>query len=243
MSRSGVAPWREVYAVGRNLQQNATVFAIRALARLRCPSHPRGGYECSSSGRAGRSTPTPPTAAGIGVLLTGLLLGIRHGIDWDHIAAITDITSTTAAATAAEAAHAGQIDRTDEAHQHGHGGHDELQARGDTPATRALAESQTGEHGRPGWWRRERERREPEPRKRGRRERGRRERGRRERGRRERELFVPGATVLQRWFRTERGEAVRLGTLYAGRPRHRRRGPRARRHLVRGAAAGTGSTR
>lgn len=35
-----------------------------------------------------------PTAANIGVLVTGLLLGIRHGIDWDHIAAITDITSS-----------------------------------------------------------------------------------------------------------------------------------------------------
>ena len=34
----------------------------------------------------------------IGVLAAALALGIRHGIDWDHIAAITDITSTTAAA-------------------------------------------------------------------------------------------------------------------------------------------------
>ena len=33
-----------------------------------------------------------------GVLGASLALGIRHGIDWDHIAAITDITSTTAAA-------------------------------------------------------------------------------------------------------------------------------------------------
>jgi high-affinity nickel-transport protein len=33
----------------------------------------------------------------IGVLAAALALGIRHGIDWDHIAAITDITSTTAA--------------------------------------------------------------------------------------------------------------------------------------------------
>src|SRR6266487_663285 len=29
-----------------------------------------------------------------GVLLTALGLGFRHGIDWDHIAAITDITSS-----------------------------------------------------------------------------------------------------------------------------------------------------
>lgn len=33
----------------------------------------------------------------VGVLGAALALGIRHGIDWDHIAAITDITSTTAA--------------------------------------------------------------------------------------------------------------------------------------------------
>jgi high-affinity nickel-transport protein len=34
---------------------------------------------------------------GIGVYAAALALGIRHGIDWDHIAAITDITSTAAA--------------------------------------------------------------------------------------------------------------------------------------------------
>ena len=33
----------------------------------------------------------------MGVLGAALALGIRHGIDWDHIAAITDITSTAAA--------------------------------------------------------------------------------------------------------------------------------------------------
>src|SRR3989337_2611463 len=33
----------------------------------------------------------------IGIIAAALALGIRHGIDWDHIAAITDITSTTAA--------------------------------------------------------------------------------------------------------------------------------------------------
>ena len=59
----------------------------------------------------------------IGVIGASFALGIRHGIDWDHIAAITDITSTTA----------GTIERderwlvgepavmlTDESH-HGHG--------------------------------------------------------------------------------------------------------------------------
>jgi high-affinity nickel-transport protein len=31
---------------------------------------------------------------GVGVLLSAFFFGFRHGIDWDHIAAITDITST-----------------------------------------------------------------------------------------------------------------------------------------------------
>jgi len=34
------------------------------------------------------------TGGGIGLLVTALLLGFRHGIDWDHIAALTDITSS-----------------------------------------------------------------------------------------------------------------------------------------------------
>jgi hypothetical protein len=71
--------------------------------------------------------------AGLGVLITGLLLGIRHGIDWDHIAAITDITSTTAATTAAEAAHAEQH-RATAGHEHGHGGSTEIQVHGAAPA-------------------------------------------------------------------------------------------------------------
>jgi high-affinity nickel permease len=81
--------------------------------------------------------------AGVGVLVTGLLLGVRHGIDWDHIAAITDITSTTSAATAAEEAHL----RTHaglEGHEHPHGGLPEVAAhagrdelgRGVMPAAR-----------------------------------------------------------------------------------------------------------
>jgi len=32
----------------------------------------------------------------VGVISAALALGLRHGIDWDHIAAITDITSTAA---------------------------------------------------------------------------------------------------------------------------------------------------
>ena len=86
------------------------------------------------------------TPAGLGVLITGLLLGIRHGIDWDHIAAITDITSTTAAASSAEAAHARQHQAVTD-HHHGHGGTTEMEAHGaamtslprPTPGTAATA--------------------------------------------------------------------------------------------------------
>ncbi len=76
--------------------------------------------------------------AGVGVLVTGLLLGVRHGIDWDHIAAITDITSTTAGATAAEAQHAQQHESL-AGHDHPHGGPGEAAAHvrpaGDGPGT------------------------------------------------------------------------------------------------------------
>ncbi|MEO6197623.1 MAG: hypothetical protein ABIP58_05875, partial [Dehalococcoidia bacterium] len=40
--------------------------------------------------------PILATAGSIGIISASLALGIRHGIDWDHIAAITDITSTAA---------------------------------------------------------------------------------------------------------------------------------------------------
>jgi high-affinity nickel permease len=83
-----------------------------------------------------------PPVADVGILLTGLVLGIRHGIDWDHIAAITDITSTTASASMAEAAHAGQhVDMG--GHQHAHGGPVEVRAHdagpGGATAAPALA--------------------------------------------------------------------------------------------------------
>src|ERR671913_1267672 len=57
---------------------------------------------------------------GLGILFTGLLLGFRHGFDWDHIAAITDITSTTAAADAGGEIH--EADHDLNPHAHGHGG-------------------------------------------------------------------------------------------------------------------------
>ncbi len=81
-----------------------------------------------------------PSAAGIGVLITGLLLGIRHGIDWDHIAAITDITSTTAAAGMAEAAHTDQH-LTVPGHVHGHGGANEVRSHHAGPGGATLAPS------------------------------------------------------------------------------------------------------
>jgi high-affinity nickel-transport protein len=80
----------------------------------------------------------PPVAAvaagGAGVLVTGLLLGFRHGFDWDHIAAITDITSTSATADVGAAIH----EREHEAHPHahGHGGASEQVTHG--PAGRSL---------------------------------------------------------------------------------------------------------
>jgi high-affinity nickel-transport protein len=71
------------------------------------------------------------------LLTTALLLGIRHGIDWDHIAAITDITSTTAAAEAGERAH--HAAHAHGAPEHGHGGPAELATHGSGGATAALA--------------------------------------------------------------------------------------------------------
>jgi hypothetical protein len=84
------------------------------------------------------SATNAPTAVSLGVLLTGLFLGIRHGIDWDHIAAITDITSTTAAASLAEAAHEGQH-LSASGHRHFHGGELELRAHDAGPGASTLA--------------------------------------------------------------------------------------------------------
>jgi high-affinity nickel-transport protein len=79
-----------------------------------------------------------PTAVDLGVLVTGLLLGIRHGIDWDHIAAITDITSSTASASIADAAHAEQH-RSTSGHSHAHGGEPEIRAHDAGPGAATLA--------------------------------------------------------------------------------------------------------
>jgi hypothetical protein len=59
------------------------------------------------------------SAAALPLLATALVLGIRHGIDWDHIAAIADITSTTAAGDAGERAHLARHARGAQPHAHG----------------------------------------------------------------------------------------------------------------------------
>lgn len=65
----------------------------------------------------------------LGLLTTALVLGIRHGFDWDHLAAITDVTSTTTTADAAELGHEVTHEVTHE-HVHRHGGPDEIAAHG-----------------------------------------------------------------------------------------------------------------
>jgi len=65
---------------------------------------------------------------GAGVFAAALALGIRHGIDWDHIAAITDITS--ASASVSEEGESWLIGEpgvmlTDESHHSQHGPHSE----------------------------------------------------------------------------------------------------------------------
>jgi high-affinity nickel-transport protein len=72
------------------------------------------------------SAPVAAAAGGIGVLVTGLLLGFRHGFDWDHIAAIADITSTSSAADVATGIHEADHRVHPHDHEHVHGGPDEL---------------------------------------------------------------------------------------------------------------------
>ena len=71
-------------------------------------------------------------AGTIALLLTALLLGLRHGIDWDHLAAIADITSTTSAAEAAEVEHE-EAHEGVHAHEHEHGGDAELSTHESEP--------------------------------------------------------------------------------------------------------------
>ena len=81
---------------------------------------------------------TPQT---VGLLVTAVVLGIRHGIDWDHIAAITDITSTTGTADAGTAAHHEQhraLAEVTDWHRHDHGGPSELHAHDQGPGAATL---------------------------------------------------------------------------------------------------------
>lgn len=74
------------------------------------------------------------TAGDVGLIVTALVLGLRHGLDWDHLAAITDITSTTAAADAATEAHEishRRLASTRHDHDHEHGGPSELATHAD----------------------------------------------------------------------------------------------------------------
>jgi high-affinity nickel-transport protein len=68
------------------------------------------------------------TTGAIGLIGTALALGIRHGFDWDHLAAITDVTSTTATAEHAELHH--EAEHADVRHEHEHGGPAELSVHG-----------------------------------------------------------------------------------------------------------------
>ena len=75
-------------------------------------------------------------AGALGLISTALALGIRHGFDWDHLAAITDVTSTTATADAAELGHEAVHEHAAEhalAHEHAHGGPDEIVAHETRP--------------------------------------------------------------------------------------------------------------
>lgn len=64
-------------------------------------------------------------AGALGLIGTALALGIRHGFDWDHLAAIADVTSTTATADHAEQHHAAAHE-SGARHGHAHGGSTEL---------------------------------------------------------------------------------------------------------------------
>jgi high-affinity nickel-transport protein len=66
-------------------------------------------------------------AGAVGLITTAIALGFRHGFDWDHLAAITDVTSTTATADAAESDHESvHALPSSVAHRHQHGGRNEV---------------------------------------------------------------------------------------------------------------------
>ena len=77
----------------------------------------------------------------VALLLGMVVLGFRHGFDWDHIAAITDITSTTSAGHAEV-----EVPATSPVTPHGHDaqemrGHAHDHATSDPGALHAFRES------------------------------------------------------------------------------------------------------
>ena len=71
-------------------------------------------------------------AGAVELLGTALVLGFRHGFDWDHLAAITDVTSTTTTADVAEVGHERAHEKVPE-HHHVHGGLGEMAAHSASP--------------------------------------------------------------------------------------------------------------
>ena len=109
--------------------------------------------------------PLAGAGGGVAVAAGALALGLRHGIDWDHIAAITDITSSAAVAPPADerwlTSEPG-VQLTDESHHRLSSEAREVSApiAGGAVAP-AHAHEHVGTHGRPGGaaadlWRRQR---------------------------------------------------------------------------------------
>ncbi len=91
-------------------------------------------------GSVDASVAAEPATGGIGLLVTTLLLGLRHGFDWDHIAAITDITSTAATVEVGEREH--EIAHATHGHPlpHPHGGPTEIEVHALDPEDDAAPE-------------------------------------------------------------------------------------------------------
>src|SRR3954453_6987302 len=91
----------------------------------------------------------------VALLVTALVLGFRHGIDWDHLAAITDITSTSGAAEAAEGEHQDEHSRA-EPPPPVHGGSAEMAAHDASPEDQ-VPHDPVNPGTRPPWWQLERQ--------------------------------------------------------------------------------------
>jgi high-affinity nickel-transport protein len=93
--------------------------------------------------------PILAAAGSIGIAGAALALGIRHGIDWDHIAAITDITSTAANPQPAEEkwlTGGPALMLTDESHHAIAHSHEEPQLAVAAPASAPVAAGHPGTH-------------------------------------------------------------------------------------------------